>query len=147
MYHCMTLVFIACSATLVLVHRLSCCFTPIVSRIKLCMFFLGELISYNPVTPTIPLLLLLFHNDVLILHYLCSRTPPYACCSCSSARGVQHAGNNRACHIRLHVRQPERLAQQRRMLKRGERSRDKIPDVRQYSHLPFYRRRARHCVE
>jgi hypothetical protein len=33
------------------------------------------------------------------------------------------------------------------MLKRGKRSRRTIPDVWQYSHLPFYRRRARRCVQ
>jgi hypothetical protein len=130
MYRCMTLVFIVCSALLVFVHSLSCCLTPVISRIKPCSLFLGELISYsyNPVSSTTLLLLLPFHND--LLHYLRSRrTPPYACCSCSPSCGVQHAGNNRTCHIRQHIRQRERFAQQRRMLKRGERPRNAIPQI------------------
>ena len=128
MYRCMTLVFIVCSALLALVHCLSCCLAPVISRIKPCLLLLGELISYscNPVTSTTLLLLLPFHND--LPHYLCSRrTPPYTCCSCSPSCGVQHTGNNRTCHIRQHIRQCERFAQQRRMLKRGERPRDPIP--------------------
>ena len=145
MYHRMTLVFVVCFARgHWSLYTASLAASP---RIKPCMLFLGDLISYNPVTSTIPLLLLLFHNDLLLLHYLCSRTPPHSCCSCSSACGSQHPVNNRACNIRQHVRQRKRLAQWRRMLKRGERSRNTIPDIRRSPHLPFYRRRARHCVE
>ena len=143
MYHRMPLIFIACSGLFVLVHCLSCCLTPIVSRINPCMHFSGSSSQPSDFYKPQLLFLFLFHDD--ILHYLCSRTPPHACCSCSSACGSQHAVNNR--HIRQHVRQHERLVQRCRMLKRGERSRDRIPDVRRYSHLPFYWRRARHCVE
>ena len=96
----------------------------------------------QPIKPT-----LFTHNVQIDLHRLHRPRPLLHAGRTRSAPGTRPDAHALTRRVRRHVRQPVLLAQQRRVLERGQRPRRQIPDVRQHPQLPIRRRRIRRRVE